>query len=99
VPHNLDGVSKFKNFCSAAGFTPRTDSPSYVRVPVLSKTKLVMRPAILMRAGEMQNIFRFLSLFYAKITPAPTAAGSAGGTAIANKFRALSIIVVSSSSF
>ena len=68
-------------------------------MPVLSKTKWVMRPAILIRAGDMQNIFWFLRRLDAKATPAPTAAGSAGGTAIANKFRALSIIVKSSVSF
>ena len=62
-------------------------------MPVLSKTNVEMRPAILTRGGEMQKIFADLSLFIAKITPHDIAAGRAGGTAITSKLRLLSIKV------
>ncbi len=81
----------FGTLIVVADLKPRTERPSSVRVPVLSKTKVSICPAKLMRGGEMQNIFRFLSLFIAKIIPHDIAAGNAGGTAIVIKSREWSI--------
>lgn len=58
-----------------------TDSPSAVRVPVLSKTKVWIYPAMLILGGEMQKMSYFLSLLIAKTMPQEIAAGSAAGTA------------------
>jgi len=69
-----------------AHLNPYTESPSSVRVPVLSNTKLVTLPAKLTRGGDIQNILLFLSRYIAKTIPQLIAAGRAGGTAITIKF-------------
>ena len=81
------------------GLKPCTERPSSVRVPVLSNTKVVTRPAILTLGGEIQNIFWLLSLRIAKIIPHDMAAGSAGGTAITMRFKERSISVETDASY
>jgi len=60
-------------------------SPSSVRVPVLSKQKLLIAPHRLMLRGLMQKMFCLRSRFCAKTMPMVIAAGSAGGTTIVTR--------------
>jgi len=60
-----------------------------VSVPVLSKTKVVMRPAILTLCGAIQKILYCFSLRIAKIIPLDIAAGSAGGIAMTKRLATL----------
>ena len=63
-----------------------------MRVPVLSKTIKLTRPAMFILSGEIQNMFCFLSLETANTIPTVIAAGKAGGTVIVTKSKDLSII-------
>jgi len=73
---------------------PYTESPSSVKVPVLSNTKVVIRPERFTLGGEMQKIRCFLRRKMANATPQLIAAGRAGGTQMTIKFRKRSIKVV-----
>jgi hypothetical protein len=68
---------------------PETDSPSSVKVPVLSKIIIETQPATLILGGSMQKIFQRFSYLTAKITPAVIAVGSIGGIAIVIKSKNL----------
>ena len=72
----------------AVGLKPRTLSPSSVRVPVLSNTKVSIYPAMFIRGGDMQKMFFFLRRLIAKTIPQDMAQGSAAGTAIVSVSRA-----------
>lgn len=90
---SLKSMKTFSSFSSrplliVALQTPRepiTERESSVMVPVLSNTKVWMRPATLTRVGEMQKILHFLNLYIENTTPHVIAAGRAGGTQIVSK--------------
>ena len=77
--------------------TPRIYNPSSVKVPVLSKTMMLILPLIFTLGGEMQNILLLFNLVIAKATPTDMVAGKAGGTVIVIKSRDLSITFAASS--
>ncbi len=70
---------------SFTDLNPETESPSSVKVPVLSKIMIETLPATLILGGSIQKILHFLSYLTAKITPEVIAAGRAGGIAIVIK--------------
>ena len=72
---------------------PSTERPSSVNVPVLSKTKVVIWPAMLIRGGDMQKMSCFLRRLIAKTIPQDMAAGRAGGTVTVNKSSVRSIMI------
>jgi hypothetical protein len=89
VARHLRGSSYF---LTQTVLNPRTDKPSSVRVPVLSKTKVLIRPATLILKGEMQKMLQFLSLPIANSVPHVIAAGRAGGIVMVMRFKDLSMI-------
>ena len=70
--------------------------PSSVRVPVLSKQKLLIAPHRLMLRGLMQKMFCIRSRFCANTMPTVIAAGSAGGTTIVTRSNVRRIIRLAS---
>ena len=72
---------------------------SSVKVPVLSKTKVLIRAARFTLIGEMQKICAFFSLCTAKRVPTAKAAGRAGGIVIVNIFTEQSRIKIVSYPF
>lgn len=68
------------------------DTPVSVSVPVLSKTKVSINPAILTLSGAIQKTSCFRSLCTANMIPQLIAAGKAGGTQITIKLPSLSRI-------
>ena len=62
-----------------------------MRVPVLSKTIILILPLTLTLAGDMQKIFLFFNLEMANATPTDIDAGRAGGTVMVIRSSDLSI--------
>ena len=75
----------------AIGLKPKTERPSSVSVPVLSKTKVEICPAMLILGGEMQKMSTLFNLLMANTIPHDIAAGMAGGTVTVMRSSALSI--------
>ena len=82
--------------CSRTGTTPHMSRPSSVRVPVLSKQKLLTAPQRLMLRGLMQKMFCLRSRFCANTIPTVIAAGRAGGTTIVTRSSVRRIIKLAS---
>lgn len=73
------------------GLTPYISKPSSVKVPVLSKQRIVIYPEILTRWGEIQYIDFDFILLRAKEIPIERQVGKAGGTAIVTKSKKFKI--------
>ena len=70
-------------------WTPQRSRSFSVKVPVLSKQMIETFPLTVIFYGYMQQIFFFLNLCKAKVTPIARAVGNAGGTVTVTKSKKL----------